>query len=157
MRKLFSVCLVLAQLFTLISNDSSSSLTIGRTSITYPEKTKNYSPFLVSLTSEDQFKKVKNVDLICIIDVSGSMGGDRIKLVKESLIALVNLMEDSDKMALVTFASKVTGTYDFKPMTKENKGNMKDIINAGADAVVAGNAVFKSENPEVTIQVLKQQ
>ena len=129
MRKLFSVCLVLAQLFTLISNDSSSSLTIGRTSITYPEKTKNYSPFLVSLTSEDQFKKVKNVDLICIIDVSGSMGGDRIKLVKESLIALVNLMEDSDKMALVTFASKVTGTYDFQPMTKENKGKMKDIIN----------------------------
>ena len=31
-----------------------------------------------------------------------------------------------------------------------------DIIKAGADAVVAGNAVFKSENPENTIHQLKQ-
>jgi ribulose-phosphate 3-epimerase len=37
-----------------------------------------------------------------------------------------------------------------------NVDNMKDIIQAGADAVVAGNAVFKSENPEETIQKLKQ-
>ena len=33
--------------------------------------------------------------------------------------------------------------------------NIADIVSAGADAVVAGNAVFKAEDPEIAIQNLK--
>jgi ribulose-phosphate 3-epimerase len=36
-----------------------------------------------------------------------------------------------------------------------NADNITDIIKAGADAVVAGNAVFKAENPENMIHQLK--
>jgi ribulose-phosphate 3-epimerase len=33
--------------------------------------------------------------------------------------------------------------------------NAKAILNAGADVLVAGNTVFKSENPTATIAALK--
>jgi ribulose-phosphate 3-epimerase len=33
--------------------------------------------------------------------------------------------------------------------------NAKEILNAGADVLVAGNTVFKSPDPKATIQLLK--
>ena len=36
-----------------------------------------------------------------------------------------------------------------------NTQNAKALFEAGADVLVAGNAVFKSENPEETIHIMK--
>ena len=46
------------------------------------------------------------LDLIISIDTSGSMSGEKIKLVKETLSFLVNELKPIDRLALVEFNSK---------------------------------------------------
>ena len=130
MIKAFHMFLILSQLCLLIS---SADLSISRTTRIFPEKHNNLklTPFLVSLSSEDIFKKVKNVDLICIIDVSGSMKGDKIDLVKESLISLVNLMTKDDRLALIPFASSASSNrFNLDYMTSDNQKAVKNFINS---------------------------
>ena len=76
---------------------------------------------VVSLSCPDQQEKMKPVDLICIVDISGSMSGDKIKLVRESLKYLVNLMNEEDNFALVKFDSYAVVVNNFTKMSEENK------------------------------------
>lgn len=88
---------------------------------------------------------IQDLDLVLIMSVNPGFGGQ--KFIPRSLHRITELremIERNNSNALIEVDGGV------------NVDNMKDIIQAGADAVVAGNAVFKSENPEGTIQKLKQ-
>ena len=102
------------------ANGDSPSLTINR-SKSHIDKSGNYTPLVVSLSTEDKNEKVKSVDLICIVDVSGSMSGSPINLVKESLKYLVKLMNETDNFAIVTFSSNSQIVNNLTKMTEENK------------------------------------
>ena len=98
----------------------SHSLTIGRAR-SHEDISGTYTPLDVSLSTEDKGVKVKPVYLVCIVDISGSMSGNPIKLVLESLKYLVNLMDESDYFALVTFSSDASVVNGLTKMTEENK------------------------------------
>ena len=76
-------------------------------SMSHSDQTGKLTPLVVSLSSEDKSQKVKGVDLICIVEFSGSMSypSSKIELVKESLKYLVNLMNEEDNLAIVKFES----------------------------------------------------
>ncbi|MBN4059029.1 VWA domain-containing protein [Endomicrobium sp. AH-315-J14] len=59
--------------------------------------------------------------LAVVVDVSGSMKGEKIKYVRDGLEMLIDGMFDGDKMALITYNTNATLTY---PMT-DVKGNRK--------------------------------
>ena len=65
------------------------------------------------------------MDLICVVDISGSMWGDKLNLVKESLKYLVNLMDEKDNFALVTFS---TYSEIYIGLTQMTEGNKTEII-----------------------------
>ena len=46
-----------------------------------------------------------NVDLICVIDNSGSMNGEKIALVRDTLKFLVETLTPSDRISLILFNS----------------------------------------------------
>ena len=73
--------LVILQLFAYISNDD-INLEIGRAR-SHTDQTGELTPLVVSLSSPDKSEKLKGVDLVCIVDVSGSMSGENIRLVRE--------------------------------------------------------------------------
>ena len=83
------------------------------------------TPLVISLSTEDQSEKLKGVNLICIVDVSWSMKGAKINLVKESLNYLVNLMNENDSFALITFNNNSKIIND---LTITNSNNKKQII-----------------------------
>jgi ribulose-phosphate 3-epimerase len=88
---------------------------------------------------------IQDLDLVLIMSVNPGFGGQ--KFIPRSLHRITELremIERNNSNALIEVDGGV------------NADNIADIINAGADAVVAGNAIFKSENPEETIQKLKQ-
>jgi len=69
---------------------------------------------MVSIKTKDNTEKMKEmvkkdgrnaVDLICAIDVSGSMEGEKIELVKKTLKYLLSLLNGSDRLCLVSFNS----------------------------------------------------
>ena len=120
MKKISLILVLLLQILVLISNKSEITLTIER-SRSHSDQTGNLTPLIVSLSSPDTQEKKKPVDLFCIVDTSGSMSGDKIKLVRESLKYLVNLMNEEDNFALIEFSSEENIINDLTKMTEENK------------------------------------
>ena len=88
---------------------------------------------------------IQDLDLVLIMSVNPGFGGQ--KFIQRSLHRITELRKmitRNKSNALIEVDGGV------------NADNIADIIAAGADAVVAGNAVFKSDNPEETIIKLKQ-
>ena len=113
--------------FSLFNLSNSASLTIER-SWAHEDKSGNYTPLVVTLSTDDVANKTKPVDLICIVDVSGSMRGEKIDQVKYSLNYLVNRSDASDNFALVTFTDDAQIIHNLTQMTEENKSIFRKSI-----------------------------
>ena len=88
------------------------------------------TPFVINISSPDPDANTKkcNTDLICVIDSSSSMRGNKIYQVKESLKILVDLMDKNDRLALILFNSKGTNYFNLQYLTEKNKKILKDKI-----------------------------
>ena len=88
-------------------------------------------PFVINLSTPqpDENDKKSNADLICVIDISGSMCGYKINQVKESLKILVNLMDEKDRLCLILFDDNADIYYSLQNLTKQNKSVLIDKIN----------------------------
>ena len=81
------------------------------------------TPFVINIFSPESKKtdKNSNADLICVIDISGSMAGAKIELVKKSLKVLIQLMDKNDRLALILFNESGQLFLDLNYITKEKK------------------------------------
>ena len=88
------------------------------------------TPFIININSPEpkEDEKKCNADLICVIDISGSMDGEKIELVRHSLKILVDMMDKNDRLALVLFDNKASIYFDLEYMTDEIKKNLKQKI-----------------------------
>lgn len=59
-----------------------------------------------------------SVDLICVIDVSGSMDGEKINLVKETMRFLIETLTPSDRLSIITFNSSGERICGLKTVTQ---------------------------------------
>ena len=128
--------LLIFKIFSLSFNqDGKAYLQISR-SQSHSVQTGSLTPLVVKLSSDDKSEKTKGVDLICVVDDSGSMRGTRVKLVKESLKYLVNLMTINDKLAIVSFTNTASIKLPLTEMTEIGKSNAIkaiDLLRASGD------------------------
>lgn len=88
---------------------------------------------------------IKEVDLICLMSVNPGFGGQQfIPSTLPKITELKKLITESGSSALIEIDGGVT------------LDNAPAIVKAGADVLVAGNTVFKSKDPLVTIASLKR-
>ena len=94
-------------------------------------------PVMVSLQAKDlpipidEMLSVRpGIDLVCVVDVSGSMDGEKIKLVQRTLKSLLSLMTTADRISLITFNSKVSVLTDFKSVISKNMSLLTEIIDS---------------------------
>ena len=89
------------------------------------------TPFVINLLTPQPNENDKkcNADLICVIDVSGSMYGEKIQKVKESLKILISLMDEKDRICLILFESSAKNFYNLDFLTKKNKEILEEKIN----------------------------
>merc|ERR1719461_337015 len=59
------------------------------------------------------------IDLVAVVDESGSMSGDRIKLVKETVQFIIKNLESGDRFGIVGYSS---GAREVLPLTKMDEG-----------------------------------
>lgn len=85
------------------------------------------------------------IDMVCIMSVNPGFGGQ--SFIPHTLTKIKQLRELIDEQ-LLNVKIEVDGGVSLK--------NAKEIIEAGADVLVAGNAVFKTENPTATIAAFKK-
>lgn len=90
------------------------------------------------------FPILEDLDLICVMSVNPGFGGQ--KFIPNALDKLRVLKAEIDKRGL-DILLEVDGGVSTK--------NAQEILDAGANMLVAGSAVFKSENPIETIKSLK--
>ena len=88
---------------------------------------------------------IQDIDMVCIMSVNPGFGGQSfIENTYDKVRKLKALITKKNANTLIEIDGGVT-----------NK-NAKQLVDAGADVLVAGSYVFKAENPTVTIADLKQ-
>jgi len=86
---------------------------------------------------------ISDIDLVCIMSVNPGFGGQSfIKNTFNKVKELRNLIKDHNSNAIIEVDGGV------------NSNNAKKLIECGANVLVAGSFVFKSENPSNTISEL---
>ena len=89
------------------------------------------TPFIINIMAPEsnKVKKTSHADLICVIDISGSMTGTKIELVKKSLKILIQLMDKDDRICLILFDSEGEKYFDLNYLTEESKKSLYNKIN----------------------------
>lgn len=60
------------------------------------------------------------IDLICVVDQSGSMAGEKLALLKQTLIYIVEQMSELDRLAIVSFNTDAFDrSHGLKRMTQQ--------------------------------------
>jgi len=88
---------------------------------------------------------IGDIDLVCLMSVNPGFGGQKfIKNTFNKVRELNKIRNDKNYSFLIEIDGGV------------NLQNSKELVSLGADVLVAGSFVFKSENPIETIKKLKQ-
>ena len=88
---------------------------------------------------------IGDIDLVCLMSVNPGFGGQKfIKNTFNKVQELNKIRNDKNFSFLIEIDGGV------------NLQNSKELVSLGADVLVAGSFVFKSENPIETIKKLKQ-
>jgi len=87
---------------------------------------------------------INDIDLVCMMSVNPGFGGQSfIEHTYKKIMQLKEIISRNGAATLIEIDGGVTSK------------NAQQLVNAGADVLVAGNFVFKSENPTQTIADLK--
>ena len=113
------------------------------------------TPFIININSPQpkEGEKKCNADLICVIDISGSMSGNKISLVKKSLKILTKMMDANDRLALILFESDASIYFNLDYMTEITKQNLITKID-GIDTRGGTNILSGLEK---AIEILKKE
>lgn len=86
-----------------------------------PEKGQNY-PLLAKIEAKEppNFKK-SPVDVVCVIDKSGSMNGEKLNHVKKALYSIMDLLDENDRLSVVSFSDIGNRVTHLQCMSPENK------------------------------------
>ncbi len=88
---------------------------------------------------------LSDIDLVCMMSVNPGFGGQ--KFIVNTIEKIKQLRRIIDERSL-SVKIEVDGGVTLE--------NAKQIVDAGADVLVAGNTVFKSDDPKATIAQLKK-
>ncbi|QSE96396.1 ribulose-phosphate 3-epimerase [Fulvivirga lutea] len=87
---------------------------------------------------------IQDIDMVCIMSVNPGFGGQKfIENTYKKVRQLKEIISDAGATTLIEIDGGV------------NQDNAKDLLDAGADVLVAGSFVFSSEDPINTISKLK--
>ncbi len=103
---------------------------LGLNLITYKEKGGDgYFLMMISPENNVDMTKISSKEIIFVIDVSGSMKGDKIKQAKEALKFGVGSLNGNDRFNVIPFSTEGNPFFeDLKPATKENiEASLKQI------------------------------
>lgn len=91
-------------------------------------------PLMVSVTPADieGVDSSSGMDLVVLVDTSGSMLGQKMKLVKDTLRFVVQEMRETDRVALVAFNGSASNLAGLSPMTDSNKKDFQNLIQPSA-------------------------
>ncbi|KAI6650539.1 hypothetical protein LOD99_7590 [Oopsacas minuta] len=79
---------------------------------------------------EEEDNKRAAVDLVAVIDRSGSMGGGKLDLVKKTLHFVVSQLAASDRIALIVYDGNIDEIFPLTKITSTNKSQIENKIDS---------------------------
>jgi Mg-chelatase subunit ChlD len=103
-------------------------------------------PVVVNLKTkeleEDEEGDRSPIDLVCVIDISGSMAGEKIDLVRKTLTSLLEVLSERDRLCLVQFDDRAERLTPLLRNSKQNFEVFTSRINSldsrGGTTIAAG-------------------
>lgn len=100
-------------------------------------------PVLASISTEKITSSEKApTDLVCVLDISGSMSGSKIELVKKTFNQVIQYLDANDRMSIVIFDHNAERVTPLMRMTDENKDKTLTLISMihsrGGTSIAAG-------------------
>ena len=104
-------------------------------------------PIKISLKTKDQDLDINtinrpSIDLICVVDISGSMYGHKLDLVKQTLKYIISILKDSDRLALITFNHEGNILFSLHTVSKANNDMFNQVFdslnNSGSTSINSG-------------------
>ena len=108
--------------------------------------TKQTIPLLLNL-KEVNFDNLgieidSKIDLVCVIDISGSMSGQKMQYVQQTMKGLLGFLGNGHRLAIVTFNQTSKTVMNFKRVNAANMSNINKTINllraGGGTNITAG-------------------
>lgn len=102
----------------------------------------------------------KPVDIVVVLDRSGSMGGAKLELCKKTIRFLMGEMSANDRLGLVTYDTKVKREFSLMKMDEQGKGKIDKILNtirAGATTNLSGGVLAGVQEVQSTTRTDKGQ
>jgi Mg-chelatase subunit ChlD len=78
----------------------------------------------------DEEKERGTLDIVAVVDVSGSMGGSKLELARTTLEFIVENLTEKDRLCIVAYDSSVSVPLDLKKMDEAGKTTAMDKIKA---------------------------
>lgn len=70
------------------------------------------------------------IDLVAVLDQSGSMDGDKLRMVRNSMNFAISQLKSNDRLSVVLFESEVNLLFPLKEMDSKNKQEAIDLVNS---------------------------
>ena len=89
---------------------------------------------------QDLWKQVKKpVDVVLVMDISGSMAGDKISSARQSLIQFINLLDDKDRLQIIIFNDTIK---TMTPLASVGEKRAEMVRRAGGITEGGGTALY---------------
>ena len=89
--------------------------------------------FFLSLNPSDQFgdQKIAKKDIVFVLDVSGSMAGEKMDQAKKALLFCVENLNPGDRFDIIRFSTEAEALFgDLSLFNKPNKQNARKFVNS---------------------------
>ncbi|XP_062523654.1 uncharacterized protein LOC134198303 isoform X2 [Corticium candelabrum] len=93
-----------------------------------------------------------SIDLVAVVDKSGSMSGEKISLVRETLHFVVDQLKDTDRLGIVSYDTKVYDDLRLKVMNQRGKSQAHAVI----DKLKEGSSTNLSGGLERGLEYIEQ-
>ena len=95
-----------------------------------PKKTVSEHMLLTLTTKEISLSERTPMDLVWVVDTSGSMAGEKIKLLKDTLKYMLTMLSSQDRLAIVRFSSEATRLTPLKFANSQNEQYFTGVIDS---------------------------
>ncbi|KAL0298992.1 UNVERIFIED_CONTAM: E3 ubiquitin-protein ligase WAV3 [Sesamum radiatum] len=105
-----------------------------------------------SLSNDAGFAQRAPIDLVTVLDVSGSMLGSKLDLVKRAVNFVIDNLGPSDRLSVVSFATQARRMLPLRRMTENGREDAKRAVNA----LVASGGTNIVEGLKKGVRVLEE-
>lgn len=108
--------------------------------VAQPKTRLDVPPAAVIQGVQDLWREVKKpVDVVVVMDISGSMGGEKINAARQSLIQFINLLDDKDRLQITLFNDKIKTMVPLAPVGEKRADTVR---RAGGITEGGGTALY---------------